>query len=204
MKDFAKEVFRKILHMMAIAFSIFWFYMYDDWRKSVFAVAMAGVLLYPLLLLCAKVPRLSNAVNARWSGEFASSFSALMAMYIIVASICWGRLGERMLGIAAIIAWGPGDAAAALIGKRFGKHKIGKSRKKSLEGTISMFIVSFISLLIVLFIYGKYSTIATVVVALIAAIVSAGIELNIENGYDTFYCPIGTMVVLVIAELILR
>ena len=145
MKDFAKEVFRKILHMLAISFSIFWFYMYDDWRKSVFAVAMAGALLYPVLLLCAKVPRLSSAVNARRSGEFATSFSALMAMFIIVASICWGRLGERMLGIAAIIAWGPGDAAAALIGKRFGKHKIGRSKKKSLEGTISMFIVSFIS-----------------------------------------------------------
>lgn len=202
--DFAKEVFRKILHMIAISFSIFWFYMYDDWRKSVFAVAIVGVFLYPILLFCAKIPKLSNAVNARRSGEFANSFAALMTMYIIVASICWGHLGERMLGIAAIIAWGPGDAAAALIGKKFGKHKIGKSKIKSHEGTISMFVVSFIAVLIVLIIYGKYSTLANIIVSLVSAVTSSLIEVRVENGYDTFYCPIGTMVVLVIAELLLR
>ena len=47
-------------------------------------------------------------------------------------------------------AWAPGDAAAALIGKMFGRHKIGISGKKSMEGSGAMAFCSFVGVLCVL------------------------------------------------------
>ena len=48
-------------------------------------------------------------------------------MFMLAVGVCWGRLGDRNLALASIFAWGPGDAAAALVGKRYGKNKIGKN-----------------------------------------------------------------------------
>ena len=49
-----------------------------------------------------------------------------------------------MLSAVAVIMWGTGDAAAALIGIPFGKHRgiPHTDGKKSLEGTAAMFLVS--------------------------------------------------------------
>lgn len=55
---------------------------------------------------------------------------------------------DKLLALAVIYAWGYGDAFAALIGTKFGKHKIYK--KKSLEGTLAMLTTSFITLIVIL------------------------------------------------------
>ena len=204
MSTYGKEVFRKTLHVGVLIFTIFWFYMYDDWKKSVLTIAVVLIVVYPILMLLSKVPGMTRLVNARKTGEFANSFAALMIMFIVVASICWGWLGDRAIGIASIFAWGPGDAAAALIGKKFGTIKIGRKHKKSLQGTIAMFVFSFASVMAVYMIYGKYNVGLTILVALITAAVSATVELLVENGFDTFYCPVSAMGVLVIFEMIMR
>ena len=108
-----------------------------------------------------------------------------------------------MLAIACILAWGPGDAAAALIGKPFGRHKIGREKRKSLEGSIAMFVVSFISVFLCLNYYGKYGILATVIVSILTAFASTVAELVVSNGYDTFYCPVTAMVVIAISEVLL-
>nr|WP_297706404.1 phosphatidate cytidylyltransferase [uncultured Butyrivibrio sp.] len=204
MSKYSKELLRKSFHILVTAFMIAWFYFYDDWKKIVLTVFAVMVLLYPLLYLASYIPGVSQFVNARKKGEYSKSFAAVMIMYIIVATVCWGFLGQRHLGIACILAWGPGDAAAALIGQRFGKHKIGRRKRKSLEGSLAMFVFSFISVLVVLFIYGRYGVVATVIVALMTALASTITELLVENGFDTFYCPVAAMVVIVISEMLLR
>ncbi len=188
---------------MVLFFTVCWFYMYEEWYKSVLTIAVVLVVVYPLLKLLAKIPGVSELASARKSGEFANSFVALMIMFIVVASVCWGWLGERSLGIASIFAWGPGDAAAALIGRKIGKHKIGRKKIKSMEGTIAMFAFSFISVMVVLIIFNKFSIPAIIIVSIITAAISAFVELMVENGFDTFYCPVSAMAVLVLAELLL-
>ena len=68
--------------------------------------------------------------SERSPGELRKSLCALCLMFMLVTAVCWGWLGERRLALAAIFAWGPGDAAAALIGKRYGKTRLGKAKKK--------------------------------------------------------------------------
>lgn len=203
MNKYGKEVFRKILHMFAITGVIAWTYYYDDWKWSALVFLLAVFILFPGVFLMSKIPGLSGFINERKKGEFGYSMVALGMMYGEVCLVCWGLLGERLLAIACILAWGPGDAAAALIGKPFGKHRIGKAKKKSLEGSIAMFIVSFIAVLGCLCYYGKYSMVATVVVSLLAATASTFAEFLVNNGYDTFYCPVSAMVIIATSEFLL-
>lgn len=204
MNKYGKEVFRKTLHMLVIAGVIAWSFYSDDYRYCGVVFLLAVLILFPIVFLLSRIPGMSGFFNSRRRGEFSFSMMALALMYAIVCFVCWGFLGERLLAIACILAWGPGDAAAALIGKPFGRHRIGKDKQKSVEGSVAMFVFSFVAVLITLFIYGKYGFFATLIVAFIVALASTVTELIVLNGYDTFYCPMAAMIVLTISELLLR
>ena len=103
---------------------------------------------------------------------------------------------DRLLGLAVIFSWGYGDALAALIGTKFGKHKIYK--KKSLEGTLAMFITSLITILVILFIRGMIPWYGIVVTAVITSLVVSIVELFTPNGLDTVTCPLASMVVMIL------
>ena len=101
--------------------------------------------------------------------------------------------------MASLYAWGIGDAAAALIGKQFGKHKInapGLDGKKSYEGTLAMFFVSFISVFSILLYRGGLEIIFCIVISVIVGVVSAIVELYSKDGNDTVFCPLSAMVTL--------
>ncbi|MBR3739798.1 MAG: hypothetical protein IKN04_04970, partial [Clostridia bacterium] len=105
----------------------------------------------------------------------------------------WGVFGQQKLAAAAILMWGTGDAAAALIGIPFGKHKV-KHRwtdgKKSWEGSASMFAVSFICGFCIL-LWGEKLTLPHALwSAGIAALLGTAAELFSPSEYDTFTVPI--------------
>ncbi len=204
MENYSKEVFRKIMHCFAIVLFIVWAYIYDDWKISVLYFSLATVVVGPLLFLLSKIPGMTRFFNARKPGEYCVSYLVFVLMYAAVATVCWGIFGERMLVVACVAAWGPGDAAAALIGKKFCKHKIGRKKRKSLEGTIAMFVFSFLGVLITLCIYGKYPLLYILLISFLTAIVTAITELKVLNGFDTFFCPVSAMIILIPAELIAR
>ena len=123
-------------------------------------------------------------------------------MFFVLICVCWGWLGQKYLVIASVIAWGFGDAAAALVGKRFGKNYIqGRmvEGRKSLEGTLAMFVAAFFSVLAVLAINVSMSWSGYLLIACITAAVSAFVELFTKNGMDTLTCPFSaafTMILL--------
>ncbi|WP_051200004.1 hypothetical protein [Butyrivibrio sp. FCS006] len=200
----AKEIFRKILHILAFAGLIAWLYALDDWRHSVLIAACAIPVICPCLLLLSKIPGITEVFVARRRGEFAYSFFAYAMAYIVTSTVLWGFLGKRELVVASFFAWAPGDAAAALIGKTFGEHKIGILKKKSAEGSGAMAFFSFVAVLCVLTYFNLYSSFWTIVISLITAICTTVAELLDEKGLDTFFCPVTAMVVLSLFELILR
>ena len=82
------------------------------------------------------------------------------------------------LSVCMLGVWG--DAFAALIGKKFGKHKLHlpfADPRKSVEGTLAMFVTSAISVGIVLFFRGGMSLGACILIALLSAAMSAYVEL---------------------------
>ena len=132
-------------------------------------------------------------------GELKNSLLLVFGMFAVVALICWGWLGDKHLVLATIYAWGFGDAAAALVGKAFGKHKITikyTDGKKSVEGSLAMFLTSFVSVGIILLCRGHMSIASCIVTAVAVALVSSTAELFSKDGNDTIICPLAAMVVL--------
>lgn len=72
--------------------------------------------------------------SERSPGELHKSLNASYLMFMLAVGVCWGRLGDRNLALAGIFAWGPGGAAAALVGRQYGKNKIGRSGKNPRKG----------------------------------------------------------------------
>ena len=126
------EVSRKLLHLSAIIVLTVWLYAFADWRITEVTIVVFAVAAHPILLLLLSIKdrpsasSLSNISSERSPGELHKSLSASYLMFMLAVGVCWGWLGDRNLALASIFAWGPGDAAAALVGKRYGKNKIGK------------------------------------------------------------------------------
>ena len=93
------------------------------------------------------------------------------------------------------MAWGFGDAAAALVGKAFGRRPILHPRiegKKTVEGTVAMFVVAGLTIFLTLLIYAGQSCRVSLGVALLVAPVSAAVELFSPRGMDTLTVPLST------------
>jgi len=71
---------------------------------------------------------------------YVASFSYTAGMLLVILFL------PIKLAIGSALILSLGDPAAAVMGKKFGKHKFRHNPDKSLEGSLSMFTVSFVSL----------------------------------------------------------
>lgn len=194
------ELFRKILHFIMIGAYIPFVFGFDTWWVAAGFAACLMVVLYPTLLLAGKIPAFSSFVNERKKGEFKSSMVLAVGMIVFSISVCWGLFGDRYLVLACIYAWGVGDAFAALIGKKFGKHKVKlkiADGKKSEEGSFAMFISSALSVFIVMSLRGGLAVWQNLIISIAAAFVCGFVELISKGGIDTVSCPIAAMLVII-------
>jgi len=193
------ELFRKILHFILLGAYIPFLFAFETWWCSAGFVVALIVLIYPLLALAGRIPAFSSFVNERKKGEFKSSMVLALSVIAVSISICWGFFGDKFLVLACVYAWGVGDAFAALVGKRFGRHKIRlpfADCRKSVEGSAAMFVSSVLSVLTVLLIRGGMGLGSCLVIALAAAAVSTFVELCTKGGLDTVTCPAAAMLVI--------
>ncbi len=199
------ELFRKILHFILLGAYIPLTFAFDVWwRAAIFALSLLVILL-PILSIAEKLPRFSSFVNERKKGEFKSSMVLAVGMMAFGVSLCWGACGDKYILLASIYAWGVGDALAALVGKRFGKHKIkwrAADGKKSVEGSLAMFACSLASVLTVLLIRGGLLLPICLAVAAVTAAVCTVTEMCAKNGLDTVICPLAAMAVIIPAMML--
>lgn len=193
------EIFRKILHCILLASFLFFVFGFQTWWMAVVLAVLFAVVVYPILAFFERFKGFSQLTTERKSGELKNSLLLVFGMFAVVALVCWGFAGDKYLVLAAVYAWGFGDAAAALIGKYFGKHKITLKYldgKKSVEGSFAMFVTSFISVVVILIYQGTMSVGGCILISVVVALVSAVAELYSKNGLDTVICPLSAMVVL--------
>ncbi|MDD3654840.1 MAG: hypothetical protein PHO01_11810 [Desulfotomaculaceae bacterium] len=157
-------------------------------------------MVFPILAFAERIPGYAELLIERKRGEIKNSLVVVFIMFAVLICVCWGWQGEKYLVIASVFAWGLGDAAAALVGKRFGRHYIeGKlvEGRKSLEGTLAMFVVSFVSVLIVLLANGTVEWYGYVPIAAVTAAVCAVVELYTKGGMDTITCPFAAAAIMI-------
>jgi dolichol kinase len=101
---------------------------------------------------------------------------------------------QKTHAYTGIVALGLGDGVAGLIGKQYGKTKIFYNKKKSLEGSLSMFfVVFFTSLLLV----------RDVFVSLIVSLIATLVESLSNEVIDNFTIPFSVIVTIRLMEKLL-
>jgi phytol kinase len=107
--------------------------------------------------------------------------------FAIVIALCWAKPSVVLAGLMPM-TWG--DALAAVIGQRWGRHRLSvQARGKSWEGTATMFVASFLSVLLALLALGTGGTLAAVC-ALITAAVASLVEAVTPWGVDNLTVPL--------------
>lgn len=194
------EIYRKLLHLSAV-FSIIPIVLpMTSWIPAVLVCVVFMLEAY----LGSKMTNMEKglAMKQRKAGEQQQSMLLLYMTYILLIAVSWAVFGQKWAVLLAVVAWGVGDAFAALIGKPFGKHKLrGKyiEGTKSVEGSLAMFASSFIATFLMYRHHTSLSSVWLVVlVTFWVALFACLAELFSKNGKDTFFCPVSAMTALVI------
>ncbi len=191
------EVIRKMYHMV-ITLSIFPLVMFfSTWYMAVLAAFLLVIIAYPLLILVENSSFYKRIAAERKGGEFKSSLVIVALSIALVIFVFWGLLGPewKYVAVVAVLAWGLGDAAAALIGKKYGRRRIVHPRiqgTKTIEGTQAMYFTAALAIFFTFLIYAGQGWLMSLAVALLVAPVSAVVELFSNGGMDTLTVPIST------------
>lgn len=195
-----REVFRKILHLILLCSLLVLVYAFRTWWISALTAIVFVAMVFPILALAERIKGYSELLIERKRGEMKKSMIIVFGMFAALICLCWGWLGDKELVLVCVYAWGFGDAAAALTGKRFGRHFLeGKliEGRKSVEGTFAMFVVSFLSVIILLLFRGGLHWYGYIPIAAITAAVCAVVELYTRHGFDTVTCPLAAAAVVI-------
>ena len=194
-------VFRKLLHFVAFTCVSLMILAAKSWTAAALTSVLIAVVAYPILSALENAPWFEKLFVQKSPGEIKRSLLLLFFMFAVLIFVSWGVFGQPHLAAAAILMWGTGDAAAALVGIPFGRHKV-HSRftdgKKSWEGSIAMLAVSFLSGIIVLLSVQKMSLPQAILSAGIGAFLGAATELFSPSEYDTVTVPAVIVAVLLI------
>ena len=191
------ELTRKLLHFVCFMSVFVLLYAFDTWYLAVISAIVFSLLIYPALAILESNTKLMEHLIQRRKGEVKTSLLLVFCMMAVLITIFWGLLGEewKFIVIVATMAWGFGDAAAALIGKSYGKHQV-KSRfvegAKTIEGSLAMCLVSLLVMFITLFVYAPVSWDLCIVIAFLVAPLCALTELFSHRGTDTVNVPFAT------------
>ncbi len=195
------ELFRKILHFVLLGALIIWTISFQVWWIKIITVIGFVIIVYPILKFFERFKTYSQVITERKKGELKSSLVVVFLMFSLVIAVAEGIFEDSYLTVAGICAWGLGDAFAALVGKKFGKHKLeGKylTGKKSLEGTFTMFLISCLSVFAILAVRGGVSVGGLIIISVMTGAVSALCELYTKDGMDTIACPLASMVIMIV------
>jgi dolichol kinase len=194
-------IFRKLLHIVAFTSIIPLAYSTNIWWIAVAVEIFFLVIVIAALLLLEKFSFYRKLFVEKAKHEVIISFITLFSLITLMLAVFWGGLGaeHKYIALAAIMAWGPGDAVAAIVGKKMGKHKLqGKMIEgiKSVEGSVGMAITSFVCVLPILLLMSNHPWYISLAFSLAIAPIASLTELFTKKGWDTVTVPIVSAIVL--------
>ncbi len=197
------EWYRKSLHLFFMG-SIFPFtYLFEYYWTSLISLASFLIVALIGLTIIERYPFYTELLAERKPGEIKRSISIAFIVFMTIIGVVWGILGEeyKYIIIASVLAWGIGDALAALVGKRENTkiitNKLVKSTK-TIEGSVAMFIFSTIVIFLVIYFMGNNPIWYSILISLVAGIAATLTEMWTKEGWDTLSVPIAVMIILTV------
>ncbi|HBN95315.1 MAG TPA: phosphatidate cytidylyltransferase [Firmicutes bacterium] len=196
------EVIRKMQHV-AYSLSVFILLrLFSTWYMAVAAAFVLVLLAYPALYFLEKTSVYKRLFVDRTDrgGELRKQLLYVQLSFAILILLFWGILGAKWqyMVAVAVMAWGFGDAAAALVGKFLGKRTIIHAwveGAKTHEGSMAMMLAAFVAVFLTLLFLSELSWYISLLVALVVAPISAVVELFSKRGTDTLTIPLATAAV---------
>lgn len=187
-----EEFSRKFVHIGVSNWWLVAMYFIEDMK-----IAIIPPLLFIILNYISYKKSYFNSMNRDNDNSLGTVYYPISLAILVILFWDNGILGEGLgyIGAIGILIMGYGDGLAGLIGKKFGKIKI--FNHKSLEGTLTNFIVSF--LIAILFLGVKFNiSLNIVVLSFIIALFSSILELITPHGLDNLTLPIGISILVYI------
>ncbi len=190
-----KSLSRKFLHIMiGNLIFIIPFFSYKTFPMNFpFFVAAPFILLTFLVSSSSPIRNLRNRMSGLadvTSGGHGFGLVFYAVSYTILALL----FSTKPYVIAAgIIPMAFGDAAASLVGQKFGRHQYNIFAKKSLEGSVGMLVVCFFSLLISLLFFSYFYPLLIInfiTVAFVVSVVATACEALTPKGLDNLAVPL--------------
>jgi dolichol kinase len=182
------KVIRKVLHAMIGNLPL----IMPFFTASIYPFLVASPFILVTLLATPNSPiklseRMKGLSNLTEEGHhwglvlYAISYSALAYLFGV----------KPYIVAAGILPMAYGDSLAALLGERFGRHKYRVFETKSLEGSIGMFMGSFVSLTLAFLYFGLFYPFGfnPVVPAFVIACLVAVVEGMAPKGLDNVAVP---------------
>jgi len=111
----------------------------------------------------------------------------------ILSLITFKNINYSYIGALGILTMGYGDGFAAVIGKKYGRKKFEVfGSKKSIIGSLTMFIATFIVCYIILSIFNPVNVLTY---SFILAFFATLLELFTPKGFDNLSVPLGTSMI---------
>lgn len=194
-----RPVFRKLLHVPAFCSAAVVVWRADSWQAASLCMVLFALIVYPILHIAQNWAGFDSLFVQKEPGEIKNSLLLLFLTDAALTAACWGAFELPYIAVTGILMWGCGDAAAALIGGRFGKHHVNlpfADRKKTWEGFGGMVLFSSIAgtLSMLAMTAGPWYT--CLAAALAGSIAGAYAELISHRGMDTVTVPVVNVAVL--------
>jgi dolichol kinase len=197
------EVTRKIQHV-GYSLSIFLLLkLFSAWYVAIAAAFLLLLLAYPFLWVTERSSwyRRTFVDRTTRGGELRKQLLYVQLSFAILIFIFWGLLGARWKYTVAlaVMPWGFGDAAAALVGKAFGRRRILHTlidSAKTYEGTLAMVVVAGLALFLTLVLYAGQPWHVSLLISVIVAPVCGAVELFSRRGTDTLTVPLSAAALL--------
>ncbi len=201
-----KVVFRKLLHLPAFCSAAVVVWRADGWQTASLTLALFAVIVYPVLWLCQSWSGYDSLFVQKKPGEIKKSLLLLFLTDAALVALCWGGFDLPWVAVAAILMWGSGDGAAALVGHRFGKHHVRlplADPKKTWEGSTAMLAVSTTVGTATMLTLTGLPWPRCLLMALAASVFGAYTELISRGGNDTVTVPVANTAVLLALHFVL-
>jgi len=139
---YGKEMIRKSIHLSTSLFAFLYYYFDKPLMLAISLVLTAGFLFVDLLrMFSGQIEKYFHIVFSGLLRNREMSRDLTGATYLFAGISLTILLFERNIAIASILVLTISDTIAAVIGKKFGRNKIGA---KSVEGSIAFFISTVI------------------------------------------------------------